>query len=151
MRLPRALVVLAFAHGLSGCIYGRLGLLALAGLTLGCEQQAPSGPTELLPTPLRLISITPSTGSTLSPVLVTIRGAGFLQGATVTLDAVAAGVTVVDGTTLTALAPPHDEATVDLVVTNPTGQSARLPGAFRFSFNPTRSHPARARSSPVPS
>jgi Ca-activated chloride channel family protein len=50
----------------------------------------------------------------------------------VTLDAPATSVTVVDSTTITAAAPVHAAGTVDVVVTNPAGQSGRLPAGFEY-------------------
>ncbi len=109
------------------------GLLALVGLTLGCGQRAPSAPTQVPPTtPLSVAAIAPSTGSSASPVFVTIRGTGFLAGAAVTLGAAATGVNVIDGTTITAMAPVHEAGIVDVVVTNPAGPSARLAAAFTY-------------------
>ena len=67
---------------------------------------------------------------------VTIRGTGFLPGATVALDATAAQVTVVNSLTITAIVQAHAAGTVDLVVTNPDGQSARLTGAFTYVVDP---------------
>jgi hypothetical protein len=49
------------------------------------------------------------------------------------VDAPATSVTVVSSTLITATAPAHDAATVDVVVTNPSGQSARLTGGFTFA------------------
>jgi len=110
------------------------GVLALVGLTIGCDDSPPSRPTPLpQPEPLNLLTILPNMGSTVSPGLVTIRGTGFLAGATVTLDAPATEVVVVNSTTITALAPAHEAGRVDVVVTNPGGQSARLTGAFTYS------------------
>jgi hypothetical protein len=64
---------------------------------------------------------------------VTIRGSGFVAGATVTLDSTAAtNVVVVNSTLLTATAPVHDAGSVDVVVTNPGGLSGRLTGAFTY-------------------
>jgi len=123
----------------SGGRAASLGLLALAALTIGCEQQT-SSPTALIPSPsaappatsLSVTAITPNRGSTAAPVPVTITGTGFLAGATVTLGVAATGVVVVNGTTIMASAPAHDAGTVDVVVTSPAGQSGRLPGAFTY-------------------
>ena len=111
-------------------------LLALVGLTSGCRYPTVSGPSHVpAAAALSVGLITPNTGSTVSPVLVTIRGTGFLAGATVTLDAAATAVTVIDDTTITALAPAHEAGTVDVVVTNPSGESGRLSGAFTYVVN----------------
>jgi hypothetical protein len=82
-----------------------------------------------------IAGITPATGSTDAdePTQVTLTGTGFQAGATVAFGGAAAtGVTVVDSTTLTALAPAHAAGTVDVVVRNPDGQSATLTGGFTY-------------------
>jgi hypothetical protein len=113
-----------------------IGLLA-ASLTLGCEQ-SPTVPTPTPPppTPLSLEAITPNSGSSTIPLSVTIRGAGFLPGATVTVGAAATEVTVVDSTTIRALTQPHETGPVDVIVTNPAGDSARLAAAFTYFEQP---------------
>lgn len=89
------------------------------------------------PLPPTTASITPSTGSTGGGTPVTITGTGFRPGATVTFGVVAAnGVVVVSATRITALAPAHAAGTVDVVVTNPDGQSARLSGAYTYAPPP---------------
>ena len=80
--------------------------------------------------------VSPNTGATVRNSSVTIRGSGFLPGATVALDATAAQVTVVNSLTITATAQAHAAGTVDVVVTNPDGQSGRLTGAFTYVVNP---------------
>jgi hypothetical protein len=67
---------------------------------------------------------------------VTIHGTGFLSGATVTMDSPATNVNVINSTMVAAIAPTHDSGTVDVVVTNPGGQSGRLTGAFTFVVEP---------------
>jgi hypothetical protein len=68
---------------------------------------------------------------------VWVTGTGFERGATVTLDGVAAFVRNVgapgpQGTVIVASAPVHAAGTVDVVVTNPAGQSGTLTGGFTF-------------------
>jgi hypothetical protein len=77
-------------------------------------------------------SITPNTGSTAFAGTVTIRGTGFVSGATVTLGGPATNVSVPNSTTITATAPARDAGTVDVLVTNPGGQSARLAASFTY-------------------
>jgi hypothetical protein len=119
----------------------RASVLAIAALTFGCDDRPPSTPTPpIVPTPPPASPVTPSVtaispviGSTARPVSVTIRGSGFVAGATVTLDSTAAtNVIVVTSTMLTATAPAHDAGSVDVVVTNPGGLSGRLTGAFTY-------------------
>lgn len=122
---------------------GHRGMLLLT-LVIGfaaCDGRSPSAPTALSPAPgvssagaPSVTAIAPSTGSTVRPTAVTISGTGFLAGATVTVDAMAASVTVVDSTTITAIAPAHAAGTADVVVTNPGGLSGTLVAAFTYSF-----------------
>ena len=63
-----------------------------------------------------------------------ISGTGFLAGATVTVDAMAVSVIVVNSTTITAIAPAHAAGPVDVIVTNPGGSAATLTAAFMYSF-----------------
>jgi hypothetical protein len=64
---------------------------------------------------------------------VTVSGAGFQPGATVTIGGVAAtGVGFVNAGTLTATTRPHATGTVSVVVTNPDVTAATLPNAFFY-------------------
>ena len=106
-------------------------MLAFAiGLT-ACDGRPPSGPT---PPPPSVTAIAPSMGSTARPTRVTISGTGFLAGATVTVAAVALNVTVVNSTTITAIAPAHAAGLTDVVVTNPGGSGGTLAAAFTYAF-----------------
>ena len=80
-----------------------VSMLAYAIGLIACDGRGPSEPT---PPPPTVTAIAPSMGSTARPTPVTISGTGFLAGATVTVDAVALNVTVVNSTTITAMAPP---------------------------------------------
>jgi len=112
-------------------------LLALAiGLT-ACDGRSSSGPSPLplaAPGVPSVTAISPSTGSTARPTPVKISGTGFLAGATVTVDALALSVTVVNSTTITAIAPAHLAGPADVVVTNPSGSGGTLTAAFTYSF-----------------
>lgn len=112
-------------------------LLAFAIGFAACDGRSPSGPTSLSPTAPGAPSVTaisPSTGSTVRPTPIMISGTGFFAGATVTIDAVAASVTVVNSTMITAIAPAHAAGPADVVVTNPGGLGGVLPAAFTYSF-----------------
>ena len=109
-----------------------IGLVLIsASFIAGCEGSPVTPPP--LPTPLTVTAITPSTGSTSGPTTVTIAGTGFQSGATVTIASIAVLATVVSSTAITATIPAHAAGTVDVVVTNPGGQSGRLDGAFTFA------------------
>jgi uncharacterized protein (TIGR03437 family) len=64
-----------------------------------------------------------------------ISGTGFLAGATVTVDAMAVSVTVVNSTTITAIAPANASGPADVVVINPGGLRGTLTAAFTYSFD----------------
>jgi fibronectin type 3 domain-containing protein len=79
-------------------------------------------------------SISPATGSINGGTPVTITGSGFISPATVNLGGAAAtGVTVVSSTSITATTAPHSVATVNLVMTNPDGQSVTLANGFTYN------------------
>ena len=61
---------------------------------------------------------------------VTISGAGFLAGATVTIGGAVATVLSVIPTAISATFPSGVAGAADVVVTNPDGQSVTLPGAL---------------------
>jgi hypothetical protein len=114
------------------------GLLTLAAIGLGCDK-SPSAPTpSAAPT---VTAASPNTGLTvtsISPTVgvtgeqVRVAGIGFLSGATVTMDGVAARLISVASTGIIAITPIHAAGTVDVVVTNPEGQSGTLTGGYTF-------------------
>jgi hypothetical protein len=90
------------------------------------------GFTYLLPVP-SITAITPASGTTIGGTPVTITGANFAAGATVTIGGASAGnVVVVDSASITATAPAHAAGAVNVTVTNPDAQSATLIGAFTY-------------------
>ena len=109
------------------------GLLPVVGMSVGCGT-SPAGPTPPagpVPTPaVSVTGISPAGG--LSGGTVRIAGFGFLQEVIVTLDGLPAIVTRVTGTAITATTPVHANGTVDVVVANPGGQSARLTRGYTF-------------------
>src|SRR6188768_695551 len=114
------------------------GVVALVGVSLGCGSQPstqPSGGNPPPPSPvvLAVLSLTPSTGLPDLATPIRITGTAFKSGAKLTLDGVATDSTFVSDTTLTAVAPPHAAASIDIVVTNPDGQSARLSNGFTYA------------------
>jgi hypothetical protein len=79
-------------------------------------------------------ALTPGTGPTTGGTGLTITGMGFQTGATVSFGGTAAtGVTVVNDSSITATAPPHTAGTVDVVVTNPDGESGKLAGGYAYA------------------
>ena len=117
--------------------------IALAATNLACDK-SPSAPT--LPAPLTVTAqaaptVTALTVTGVSPTRgpasfadeVRVTGTGFLPGATLTLDGVAATANLFRSNTLiSGRTPVHAPGTVDVVVTNPDGQSARLTGGYTF-------------------
>ena len=122
--------------------------LAIMAIAPGCGGNSPTAPTPP-PTPaFSVTSITPNIGSTVFTGAVTIHGTGFISGATVTLGAAATSVSFVNSTTIAATAPAHDVGTVDVIVTNPGGQSARLAGAFTYVDGPYTLTPSQNTVAP---
>lgn len=106
-------------------------LIALAALAAGCGS-SPTPPSSTAP---RITSISPRASSTAGGVSVTISGANFSAGAAVSIGGAAAtDVAVVDATTVTAVAPPHDAGPADVVVVV-NGKSASLSAGFFYVLN----------------
>jgi hypothetical protein len=85
------------------------------------------------PPPPMVTAVLPASGSTAGGTPVTITGANFTTGATVTFGSVAAANAVVaSGTSMTATTPAHAAGVVSVTVTNPDGQSIALPNAFTY-------------------
>jgi len=78
-------------------------------------------------------TIIPSHGSAGGGTAMTITGAYFLQGATVTIGGVAATpVSVISTMEILAVTGPHAPGAVDVVVSNPDAQQTTLTGAFTY-------------------
>jgi hypothetical protein len=79
-------------------------------------------------------NITPASGPTTGGTTVTITGANFVSGATVSFGGTpASNVTVAGSTGITATTAAHAAGQVDVVVTNPDGQSATLSNGFTYT------------------
>src|SRR5262249_12447711 len=84
--------------------------------------------------PPSVTQISPSSGSGAGGTAITITGANFQSGATVTLGGTAAtSVSFVNSTTLTATTPAHAAGAVNVVVTNPDGQTGPLVNGYTFN------------------
>ena len=70
---------------------------------------------------------------------MTINGTGFGTGATVSFGGTNASATVVGSTTINAVAPAHSAGSVNVVVTNPGGESGTLNGGFVYAAAPAPS------------
>jgi hypothetical protein len=100
-------------------------------MTLGCGN-GPNPPSAVF----SVRSIFPASGSTDGAISVTIGGTGFRSPATLTLDGLSANVTTITSTSITATIPKHDAGRVDVVVTNPGGESGTLTAAFTYVTPP---------------
>ncbi len=79
-------------------------------------------------------SIAPDTGPVAGGMGVTITGANFLAGATVSFGGTAAtGVTVINTSSITATTPAHAAGAVNIVVTNGDAQSGILPNGYTYT------------------
>ena len=81
--------------------------------------------------PFAITSISPNAGS--SGSVVRITGTGFLTGAVVTFDGVAATTSSITPTVITATAPDHPTGEVDVVVANPGGHTTMVSQGFRYA------------------
>ncbi|MFL6213183.1 MAG: IPT/TIG domain-containing protein [Blastocatellia bacterium] len=78
--------------------------------------------------------VSPNSGPTAGGSSVTITGANFVSGATVSFGGTAAtNVVISNATTITAATPAHAAGAVDVTVTNPDGQSGTLTGGFTYT------------------
>ena len=92
------------------------------------------------PQPLQVTAIAPTSGSTKGGTKITVSGAGFEKGAVLSVGYVpatggytqATEVQVVSGSKIVAVTPPHPQGEVDVIVTNPSGASVALTGAFEY-------------------
>ncbi len=88
--------------------------------------------------PPTLVSLTPNAGLTNGGETVSLVGAGFESGATVTFGTnTAPKVGFISTTNLSAVTPPSFAGTVDMVVTNADGQVATLTNGFTYLSPPT--------------
>ncbi|HJQ71510.1 MAG TPA: IPT/TIG domain-containing protein [Blastocatellia bacterium] len=82
-------------------------------------------------------AVTPNTGPTSGGTAVTITGSGFQSGASVTFGGTAAtNVTVTNAAQITANTPARSAGSVNVVVTNPDGQSGTLTNGFTYTQPP---------------
>jgi outer membrane autotransporter protein len=79
-----------------------------------------------------IASISPSTGPVTGGTRVTITGTGFSGATSVNFGGAAASFTVLSATTITAVTPPHSEATVNVRVTTPRGAATAV-SAFTYT------------------
>jgi IPT/TIG domain-containing protein len=86
----------------------------------------------IAPAPI-LTTVSPTSGPTTGGTAVTLTGQNFASGATVTFGGAAAtSVVVASATQINANTPAHAQGSVNVVVTNPDGQSATIASGFTF-------------------
>ncbi|MFY9558131.1 MAG: IPT/TIG domain-containing protein, partial [Blastocatellia bacterium] len=104
---------------------GQSGTLA-NGFSYSVTPPPPPAPT--------VSGISPSSGPISGGTQITISGANFVTGATVSLGgAAASNVTVTSATSISAVTPAHAAGVVNVTVTNPDAQSGTLSNAFTYS------------------
>src|SRR5204862_4613742 len=87
--------------------------------------------------PPTIASVAPASGSIDGATGITITGTNFTAGAAVTVGGTpATGVTVVNGTTITATTAAHAAGAVNVTVTNADSQSATLTNGFIYAAPP---------------
>ncbi len=80
-----------------------------------------------------IAAVAPTSGPEAGGTVVTITGSGFVPGATVSFGTAAATAVSVTGSgSLRATAPARSAGSVDVVVANPDGQTARMNGVFSY-------------------
>ena len=91
-----------------------------------------AGFSYLLPAPT-VSNASPNVGLTTGGTAITISGANFVAGVTVTVGgSPATGVAVLSGTTIAATTPAHAAGAVNITVTNTDGQSGTLTSGFTY-------------------
>ena len=86
--------------------------------------------------PPTLSNIDPAASSTAGDELITITGTGFYDSE-VTIDGEECEeVKILSDTSITCLTPPHAAETVDVVLTNPDGQTATASSALTYELPP---------------
>jgi hypothetical protein len=82
--------------------------------------------------------ITPTSSPTTGGVSLTIAGAGFVSGCTVTIGDVAASLVVVDNVNyIRVVSPVNTVGVKNVVVTHPDGRKATLPSSFTYVVSTT--------------
>ena len=81
---------------------------------------------------MALTGVSPRSGSITGGTPVTLTGTNFVSGAKVSFGGAIAVVTSVSATTMSVNTPAHKQGGVNVVVTNPDGQSSTLTGGFTY-------------------
>jgi acid phosphatase len=113
-----------------------LGLTAFPGAAATAPNMAEFFTTTPNTAPI-ISSLSPPSGPDTGGTSVTISGTGFAAGATVSFGGVAAtNVNVLGSTTVTAITPAHAGGAVNVVVTNPGGQTGTSVNGYTYAATP---------------
>jgi IPT/TIG domain len=117
-----------------------ISVLSLLIVSAGCGKDAPTSPsrstTPKSPIALTVNGISPSSGSRSGGTQVEISGFGFTSDSTVIFGGAPMKVTYVNSQHLAATTPARAAGSVDVVVTNPGGETSRLEGAYTYVVIP---------------
>ena len=81
---------------------------------------------------IAVTGLTPNTGPAAGGTVVTISGSGFAAGVSVSLGGTRVVPTNVTATSMQITTPAHAVGSVEVVVANPNGHNATLPGGFTY-------------------
>src|SRR5262249_40495182 len=96
-----------------------------------------TGPGPTPSTTPSITSVSPASAGTAGGSGLTMGGSGFVSGAAVVIGNVPAqSVTVASSSSISATVPAHAAGGFDVVVINPDGGTATLPGAFNYAAPP---------------
>ena len=115
----------------------RFQIVAPLTVTLGLMMAILSPmPSAIAATPT-IISVSPSVGPLSGGTTITITGTGFVSGETVTVGGVnATNVTYISATSITSVTPSGSAGAADVMITQPTFETAIATGAFTFVTPP---------------
>ncbi|MHB8647759.1 MAG: S8 family serine peptidase [Thermomicrobiales bacterium] len=104
----------------------------------------------IMAAPPQPTAVTPPTGPVAGGTTVRISGSAFQSGATVTLDGSPVTIISATSTEIVVRTPPHAIGPVNVVVSNPDGQSQTLANGFAYTDIPApRPGPVMPSATPV--
>ncbi len=101
--------------------------------TDGTAQNAGITVIQLANVPLGIGTLAPVSGPAAGGTTLTIRGSGFVSGATVTIGGKSAAVTFKDMNTLTVVTPAVTAGAQRVTITNPDGETVSLDAAYTLN------------------
>ena len=112
-----------------------IALIGLAIMSIRCDDARPTSPSGPSNT-LSVASALPANGPTVGANTVRIIGSSFRPGVRVRVDDQDVPATLQTSSVIVITMPAHEPGAVDIVVANPTGESARLTGGYTYVFIP---------------